>query len=353
MNREDYIGGSVTTRIYEQNLLTRNDLERLNDYNTVDEVLSALSDTIYRDSIQDLVRPEEYEKILNKELKRVYDLIEDTANNPWILQFLRERYNFHNLKVVVKEVVQRANYSHLYNDIANIDIAYIKKELLEENKEVSFLDTLDIDGYEAFNKKVHQDEDYLYYAQEAIKRFDETGNPKEIDIYLDQVYYDNLLYDADKLGLEKATEFTKERIDLINVKTLLRVRSQDETLEEFNHAFIEGGYIDLAKFEDLFNDPANSIVVKLSSERINKYLVNTLDSEKSMDENLLDLEKAIDDHFMDYSREAKSATYGPEILINYVISKETEVKNLRIIFVSKLNNLSKEFTSERLRETYA
>ena len=94
-------------------------------------------------------------------------------------------------------------------------------------------------------------------------------------------------------------------------------------------------------------------MVKLSNENINKYLVRALDDEKSLDQNLLDLEKAIDDHQMDYSRLAKSMTYGPEVLMNYIISKEAEIKNLRIILVSKLNSLPKEFTLERLRETYA
>lgn len=52
MNRDNYIGGSISTRIHENNLLTRNDLERLNDYDSVDEVLSALNDSSYRESIQ-------------------------------------------------------------------------------------------------------------------------------------------------------------------------------------------------------------------------------------------------------------------------------------------------------------
>lgn len=70
MNRDNYIGGSISTRIHENNLLTRNDLERLNDYDSVDEVLSALNDSSYRESIQELNRPEEYEKILDDELKK-------------------------------------------------------------------------------------------------------------------------------------------------------------------------------------------------------------------------------------------------------------------------------------------
>lgn len=353
MNREDYIGGSISTRIYEQNLLTRNDLERLNDYDSVEEVLNALNDSVYRDSINSLNRVEEYEKILDNELKRVYNLIEDTANNRWILQFLRERYNFHNLKVAVKEVIQKENYSHLYSDLANIDIAYIKKNLLAgESESTNFLESLNIEGYTPFNSVYNENDDYLYYARHAIRKFEETNDPRDIDTILDQYYYDNLLYDADKLGIEDVKDFTKERIDLINTKTLLRVKSQGLGVDDLRSALIEGGNIGLDRFIDGFNSDLNGLVVKSSNDKINKYLVNTLDDSKSLDQNLLDLEKAIDDHFMDYSRKAKASTFGPEVLMNYVISKETEVKNLRIILVSKLNSLPKEFTEERLRETY-
>ena len=111
MNRDNYIGGSISTRIYENNLLSQNDLERLNDYDTVDEVINALSDSSYKESIQSLRRSEEYEKILDDELKKTYRLMNEASDNKDILQYFRERYNFHNLKVISREIVQDENYS--------------------------------------------------------------------------------------------------------------------------------------------------------------------------------------------------------------------------------------------------
>ena len=104
MNRDNYIGGSISTRIYENNLLSQNDLERLNDYDTVDEVINALSDSSYKESIQSLRRSEEYEKILDDELKKTYRLMNEASDNKDILQYFRERYNFHNLKVISREI---------------------------------------------------------------------------------------------------------------------------------------------------------------------------------------------------------------------------------------------------------
>ena len=353
MNRDNYIGGSISTRIRENNLLTSNDLERLNDYNSVEDVLNALSDSSYRDAIQNLNRPEEYEKILDEELKNSYDLIENTAGDDNILQYFRERYNFHNLKVLVREIAQDESYANLYNDIGNIDLAYIKRHLSSDNIEVGFLESLEIEGYEPFNKSVNENDTYVEYGKDALKKFRQTNNPKDIDITLDKAYYEKLLIDAKEIDLEELAKYTKERIDLINIKTLLRIKAQGNEASDLSEALIDGGYIEPERLVELAPADINHIVVKLSNENINKYLVRALDDEKSLDQNLLDLEKAIDDHQMDYSRLAKSMTYGPEVLMNYIISKEAEIKNLRIILVSKLNSLPKEFTLERLRETYA
>jgi len=353
MNRDNYIGGSISTRIRENNLLTSNDLERLNDYNSVEDVLNALSDSSYRDAIQNLNRPEEYEKILDEELKNSYELIENTASDDNILQYFRERYNFHNLKVLVREIAQDESYANLYNDIGNIDLAYIKRHLSSDNIEVGFLESLEIEGYEPFNKSVNENDTYVEYGKDALKKFRQTNNPKDIDITLDKAYYEKLLIDAKEIDLEELTKYTKERIDLINIKTLLRIKAQGNEASDLSEALIDGGYIQPERLVELAPADLNHIVVKLSNENINKYLVRALDDEKSLDQNLLDLEKAIDDHQMDYSRLAKSMTYGPEVLMNYIISKEAEIKNLRIILVSKLNSLPKEFTLERLRETYA
>ena len=57
MKKDDYIGASISTRMYEKNLLTRADLERLNDYDSLRDVLNQLNDTIYRESINNLASP--------------------------------------------------------------------------------------------------------------------------------------------------------------------------------------------------------------------------------------------------------------------------------------------------------
>lgn len=343
MNRENFIAASISTRIYEDDLLKARDLERLNDYESLSEVLNALNDSSYSSAIAELDRDEEYEKILNKELVKVYDKIADVTPDKNISQYLIEKYNFHNLKLLVKELIQEEDYSKIYSPMANVDTAFIKRELLRTT-----------DGEVSLGSVGKKDdrEIYLAYAQKALKAYRESENPAMIDISLDKSYYEREVDLAEKTGIESLLAYTKEAIDLNNIKTLLRIRGQKLDFDHLKNALIEGGNLDKNDVLAMISMDVNEIVSKTSSLKINSYLKASLDRDKKIEENLLDLEKAIDDHFMDFAKKAKAMTYGPEVLLGFLIAKEQEIKNLRIIFISKLNSLPKDFTRERLRETY-
>lgn len=60
--------------------------------------MNQLNETIYRGSINDLDRPEEYEKILKDELKRVYKVIEDIAPDKEIIDYMKENISSTILK---------------------------------------------------------------------------------------------------------------------------------------------------------------------------------------------------------------------------------------------------------------
>ncbi|WP_311482133.1 V-type ATPase subunit [uncultured Anaerococcus sp.] len=343
MKREDFIAASTSTRIYEDDLLKAHDLEGLNDYESLSEVLNALNDSSYASAIAELDRDEEYEKILIKELVKVYEKIADVTPDKNISQYLIEKYNFHNLKLLVKEIIQEEDYSKIYSPMANVDTAFIKRELLKSTDEE--------ENFASVGKKDDR-EIYLAYAQKALKAYEESQNPAMIDISLDKSYYERELALAEATEIDSLLTYTKEAIDLVNIKTLLRIRGQKLGLDYLKNALIDGGNLAKDDVLAMISMDVNEILSKTSSLKVNSYLKKSLDRDKNDAENLLDLEKAIDDHFMDFAKNAKSMTYGPEVLLGFLIAKEQEIKNLRIIFISKLNSLPKDFTRERLRETY-
>lgn len=71
-----------------------------------------------------------------------------------------------------------------------------------------------------------------------------------------------------------------------------------------------------------------------------------------MDSGFTVFEKLCDDYLMEYVREAKFKPLTLEPLIAYLYAKESEIKTIRIILTSKLNNIDADTIKERLRDAY-
>lgn len=329
MDREKFIRASVTTRVYEKNLLTENYLQRLIDSENLSMALSQLNDSTYQTYLQKINRDEEYELALSNMLVDSYKKIRKISPDPNLVVFLEEKYNFHNLKVMVKELIQDLDYTSYYVDIGNIDIVEIKKNLKKD--------------------RLRGDNSYLLYAKKALDLYEDSKDPQDIDLSLDRDFYEKLLLDAKNLKFKELIDFTRERIDLINLKSLLRIKGQNQDLDLLEKVLISCGFIDKKKFISGFNQDISLLSNYFINEKTYPMVKRALDKE-DLYLAMKDLEKAIDKHILKFAKESKKISYGPEVLLGYLIAKEMEIKNLRIILVAKLNMLSREFIEERLRK---
>ena len=163
MDREKFIRPSITTRVYEKNLLTSENLKRLIDTDDLKEALTSLNDTKYGQYLQKLDRPEDYEKVLSKMLLNSYKDMIKISPDKNLVKYLEEKYNFHNLKVLVKELIQDEDYKSIYIDIGKIDLVNIKRNLKEDIK---------------------TKDEYLAYAKKALDIYKENKDPQDIDLSL-------------------------------------------------------------------------------------------------------------------------------------------------------------------------
>lgn len=331
MDREQFIQASATTRVYEKNLISNDQLKRLIDLDSVSEVLQALSDTIYSEYIQKLKRPEDYEEILKKELQRVFKTMDEITPDHYVVRFLEQKYIYHNLKVLVKEIIQDKDYSDMYIDIGDVDYKKIKDMIKEENKK--------------------SDDRYYNNVKKAIDLYNEKKDPQVIDLSLDKDYYKTLLDLAYSMKYQFFIDYTKTRIDFINIKSLLRAKSQKKTPEFVDNIVIDGGNIDKNEFRKYVNQEIDADSNLFKSSDIYYYVRSAIEA-KDIYKTMSQYEKVVDNYLMDLIIDTKSLTYGAETIFSYIVGKETEIKNLRIILVSKLNDLPREFIEERLRKSY-
>lgn len=332
MNRMDFAQAVTRTRVLETRLLSRARIERMVDARDIDEALKILAETEYQSSMAGVARGEDYERILSQELKRVYKLVGEMTTESSVVEILSLKYDYHNLKVLVKETAMKADFKEMYVNLGGRDIQKVKAAYAAG-------DLRDVEP---------RLRDALI---EASRDMEATGDPQRTDMILDRHYFAHLSAVADESEITLFTDYVRTIIDFTNVKTLVRVKRLEKDIKFLEEAIIEGGSIPKGDILLSLSDSLETMMSKFKGYKISDELRKGLESyQKTM--RLSEFERILDNYLMKLNLQSKSIVFGPEPVFSYLAAKEAEMKALRIIMVSKLNKISPESIRERLRELY-
>lgn len=329
MDKSKFIQSSTRLRVLEKEFLKSENFIRISETETLEDALRSLSDTVYNKYINKLSSPTEYEYILKEELTNFYDELFDISPSKIPVKLLTLKYFYHNLKVLIKEDIGKKDLKDLYMNIGDFELKEYKDALLKGSKK---------------NK-------YFELITRVEELYEEKKDPQLIDIYLDNAYFTELLELAKESKVDLFIKYAKNLIDFTNIRTLLRAKKQEKSVEFLRSIIIEGGNVREETYFDLLNRDISSDTDAFKKLEIYKYIKEALDSFKERG-NLSDFEREMDNYFIDLIKDVKYITYGPEVVFANALAKEMEIKNLRIILVSKLNGLDSEFIREKLRDTY-
>lgn len=338
MDRVDFAQGVVRTRVIEKRLLSKAHMLRLMDADGIEGVFKILNDTEYSQSISLVKDYGEYEKVLLNELIRVYDLMRDVSPHQSVVDLLALKYDYHNLKVLLKGRCLNKNLSYLYVPVGTADFNNFYKQFQEDSSvEVDETET----GHNEFKK-----------AMEAAETgFGLNHDPQKIDLILDQYYYNHLYHMALKTNVDLFIDYVRDMIDFINIISFIRLHKQKKSISFFENVILPNGNVAKNDILENVDEPVQKLIEIYKDHRINNYLIKGLQAyEKSG--TLTELEKCMDNYLMELNKTSKSVIFGPEPIFSYVLAKEVEIKNLRIIMVSKVNNIAPEVIRERLRDLY-
>ena len=332
MDRMEFTQGVTSTRVLENRLLLSSTIEKMVDAKDIDEVLRTLGDTEYSAAVSAASKAEDYEEILSYELKRVYELMREISPKDEVVDLMALKYDFHNIKVMLKEKFMGKDLSNLYIDIGTIDFNRLK----------SFFIAGDLKSIDPkFSKPI----------EAVIKDFEETKDPQRIDILLDRYYFSELYSLAEETGIDLFIAYVKDSIDFLNVSTVIRLKKQGKDSRFFKDIVLENGNIDKDDIIQSLNDTLDVMMTKFKNVKISAELTKGLEDYQETGR-LSAFEKNMDNYLMSLNKPSKSVVFGPEPLFSYLVAKEMEIKILRIIMVSKINNLSPQATRERLRDLY-
>lgn len=332
MDRMDYIQAASRTKVLETRLLSRAKIERMVDAKDMEEVLKILGETEYSNVMGGITRVEDYEKILSSELKRVYELMYEMSRDKIVVDLLALKYDYHNLKALVKEKILNQDLSDMYVEISTTDFQNLKSNYLTDNLK-------DI-------------EPRFKEALEEVERdYEKNKDPQRIDILLDRFYFKHLYDLAKETEIPLFIKYVKDLIDFTNIRTLIRVKKQNKDMKFLEEALIPNGNISTDELVLSLSDPIDVIINKYKNYDISPEMRKGLEIYQDTNR-LSEFEKLMDNYIMNLNKPSKYVNFGPEPLFSYIVAKETEIKVLRIIMVSKINKLSPDDIRERLRDLY-
>jgi len=327
-----FLHAGARVRTLEKDLLDRDFMNRMAEANTVEDVLKILSETKYGDESVNFKDPYDYERVLSEQTTLLYKFLYDICPLKDAIDLFSLKYDYHNLKVLLKSKYLKKDLSYLMYDIGTIPASKITQYFNDED----------------YGKLSPQ---MSFGVRKIIDEFSSKEDPQIIDILLDHALYSQITDTLKKLDSPYLSELIKLMIDLANIRIFVRVKVQNKDKEFLESVLIKDGNLRFSVFTGSLPDSLDSFPDKIKhtgySEKIREAIIEYL-----KDRSLTKLEKASDDIIMNQVKKGKYVSLGIEPIIGYMMAKETEIKNIRIIMVGKINNVSPGIIKERLRDTY-
>jgi len=319
-------------RAIERKLLDKGKLDRMVEAKSPEEALKVLQDADYGNRDSDALNIYEYENLLKDENKKVYSLLKEIAPEPDVFDLFLISNDYHNIKVLLKSEFSGQNSDSLLIESGSIPADKLKAMVMDRN----------FTGMPAIMRTA---------VEECIHTYNKTLDPQVIDIILDKASFKQMK----QISLISGNTFIKDLvtlfIDLANIKIFLRVKALNKPWDFLQKVLIPDGSISSTVFTENLDNPLDSFIDALKFTSLGDFLEEGIESFKTTG-SLTKFEKLSDNLIINYVKKSKYISLGIEPLVGYLMAKEIEIKNARIIMVGKINNISNEVIRERLREAY-
>lgn len=325
--RYTYTTGRI--RGLEKYLLKSADFTRIKEGKDLADSFQSLSRFYpYSESMKICNSPEDFERGLEEEWKRVYLELRSFVPEPELVDLFWLDQDFHNIKVGLKIKAKQK----VLQDIESV-------------KSLSFSGTLDpsllMDAIEKedfsslppfFKEVIHQ----------VMSRTEKESVPRNVDIFLDKMYFSKFLFELSGYRDDFLKELAEKIVDSFNIKNFFRIKlwERDDEKKLLDQLIIEGGSVDKSRIAALAGESLESLVSVFSS--IYRPAIQKAIEEWKKNKTLFTLDRALEEIILNFTSQGFYITFGREPLINYILLKKSEIKTLRSILRAKKANLTAE-----------
>jgi V/A-type H+-transporting ATPase subunit C len=332
MSENKYLYSVTRVRALETKLLDKAKIERMVDSKDTDEILKILYETEYAGSVSEMKSIEDYEIVLSKELSKTYELLREISPVPELTNLFLLRYDIHNLKTLLKSSNLGEEHDELLSGIGTIPL--IRLKAMVRDKDFSELHPI-----------------LRSCVDEIVGEFTVNPDPQLIDVSLDRCLYELMYKVATDHKSGFLMDYISAQIDLINIKSLVRVKAIGYGRDFLKKVILSNGKLDYAFFSDVFDESLETLIDRLAYKDYGKVVEEGI-SNYIKTKSLTKYEKLSDDFIFELAKKGKYVAFGIEPLVGYLMAKENEVKIIRMIMVGKINEIPNELIRERLRDVY-
>ena len=333
MNSLDFVNISSYLRVQEKRMISGATFLRAADAPDVQEALRMLSQGSDYD-FGSLVRIDDYELLLKNELRRIYEHAHSMTEQDSIVELCACKYDFHNLRAALKASLFPQRTPNPYISVT-------------ENA-ASDLEKLAAGDFEKSELPPH----LVEAARVALESYHAEKNPQMIDIVLDKAMFAHMKVLAAASDIAFITDYVEMSIDFYNVKALMRIREMQKGTAFLSQCLVEGGRTELAFFVENYAKAPSAMVPVFYYRYFGDAMRLGVETYER-NGNFSQLERRLDNLLLTHLKSAKYITYGPELLFAYLLNKENEIRQVRIVISCKSNGIGAEALKERLRDNYA
>lgn len=172
-----------------------------------------------------------------------------------------------------------------------------------------------------------------------------------LDIFLGEDNLGESVTADQRTGSSFIRHYIRHKLDLSNIKILIRAKYLGLPREKFESLIGEGGFLESKFIRQCFELSFTGIGEKLQATPYGKLWKRAIDTLEEH-ETFLDLERGIEDFLMNFLKKAKYIVFGPEPVFAYGIAKRRELRLLRLLGIGKINRIPDKMLKQRISTTY-
>lgn len=329
MEHLEFAQAAARIRVLEKNLLDKSSYEQLTGLDSESEWIRWLQDRSYSPLITASDQEPDLENKLTQILESEYQTLRDMSPEPKVTALLGLKYDYHNLKVLIKSKAVSNDPSQLCMMAGTMAYERMKRDF----EAGAFGDWPEL---------------LRTAAVEAVRLFERNRDPVEVDWLIHRCWLSHLRAEAEAYNSGLIGEWLTATIDLFQLTALFSAQARGDQETVLDDIALSGGRLDKSWLRRNFRETAESMVKKLAHTDYGKLIKACLHTVADGDF-ISCLERRGEAYLLGKLKAASLISFGPEPLFAYLLFKETEIRNLRMILFGLQVGFSQEEIMERLR----